>query len=259
MNKNKYNFIISTIKQAGDILIDSREKYFSVSSKDGDSRNIITSVDLEVNNFLEKMIHSTYPDEIIFSEETEDVITTKTGFWSLDPIDGTSNFARNIPHFAVVISYIENNEPVVGAVYNPITRELFSFEKNIGAYLNEKKISVSDVSTLKESYILLHIGRSDDVREWGIKLQRILLGKAKKTINLGSSALDLCFLAAGRVDAVIYGTLTTKDIAAAIAIVREAGGEVYDISGIPVSINKEPQQIIATTNRELFKEISQLY
>lgn len=259
MYKNKYNFIISTIKQAGDILINSRQKYFSVSSKNGDSRDMVTSVDLEINNFLEQTIHLTYPGEIIFSEETEDVITTKTGFWSLDPIDGTSNFAHNIPHFAIVISYIENNAPVVGAVYNPITRELFSFQKDVGAYFNEKKIYVNHVSVLKESYTLLHIGRSKDVREWGMKLQGILLDKAKKTINLGSSALDLCFLATGRFDIVIYGTLTTRDIATAISIVREAGGEVYDIFGVPVSINKKPQQIIATANKELFKEISQLY
>jgi len=256
MNKSRYNFIILIIKQAGDILLDSRKKHFEVLSKGGDSRNIVTSVDIEVNDFLEKAIYSTYPEDIIFSEETRDVATTKTTFWSIDPIDGTSNFSRHIPHFAIVITYIENNRPAVGAVYNPITRELFSFEKGKGAYLNGEKISVSSVSTLKESYTLLHIGRLDSVREWGIKLQKILLGKAKKTINLGSSALDLCFLAAGRVDVVIYGTLTTRDIAMAVAIVREAGGEVYDILGKPVSISSEPQKIIGVSNKELFDEIN---
>lgn len=256
MNKNRYNFIISIIKQAGDILLDSRKKHFEISSKKGDPRNIVTSVDLEINNFLEKAICSTYPEEVIFSEETKSVATTKTSFWSIDPIDGTSNFSRHIPHFAIVITYIENNRPAVGAVYNPITRELFSFKKEKGAYLNGEKISVSSISTLKESYTLLHIGRLDSVREWGIKLQKILLGKAKKTINLGSSALDLCFLAAGRVNIVIYGTLTTKDIATAVAIVREAGGEVYDILGKPVSISSKPQKIIGVSNKKLFDEIN---
>jgi len=258
MNEDRYNFIVSTVKQAGDFLLDSRKKHFEVLLKEGDSRNIVTTVDLEANDFLEKAIHSAYPEEIIFSEETEDVATTRTSFWSLDPIDGTSNFARDIPHFAVVVTYMENNEPTVGAVYNPVTRELFSFKKEEGACLNGEKISVTNISTLKEAYALLHIGCSEDVREWGIGLQRIFLGKAKKTINLGSSALDLCFLAAGRVDVVIYGTMTTRDIATAVAIVRDAGGEVYDIFGNPVSMSSKPQKIIGTSNKALFDEIKKV-
>ncbi len=252
---DRYNFIISTIKQAGQLLLDARKRHFEVSSKEGDYRNIVTAVDLEINDFLEKAISLAYPEEVIFSEETDNAAAERTSFWSLDPIDGTSNFARNIPHFAVVVSYIENNEPIVGAVLNPVTGELFSFKKGEGVYLNGEKISVADISVLKEAYALLHIGRLEEIHEWGLEIQRIFLKEAKKTINLGSSALDLCFLAAGRVDIVIYGTITTRDIATAIAIVREAGGEVYDVFGNPVSINLTPQKIIGTANKALFTEI----
>ncbi|MBP6879939.1 MAG: hypothetical protein KBC10_03190, partial [Candidatus Pacebacteria bacterium] len=81
---------------------------------------------------------------------------------------------------------------------------------------------------------------------------------AKKNANLGSSALDLAFLASGRVDAVIYGTMTTLDIAVALSMVRLAGGEIYNLDGTPVVLSDSPQQIIATSTKELFKEISSI-
>jgi myo-inositol-1(or 4)-monophosphatase len=210
-----------------------------------------------VNTFIINKIKESYPNDNIYSEESPDGVITNS-FWSIDPIDGTSNFSRGIPHFAVVISYIENSEPIVGAIYNPITKELFSFDKNKGAYLNDKLIQVSKINNLKESFIILHIGRKEEVREWGLRLQKYFLANVKKNMNLGSSALDLAFLAAGRVDVVIYGTMTTLDIATAMSIVRMAGGEVYDIEGKPIELKKVPQQIIATANRELFEEVSKI-
>ena len=196
---------------------------FEIFSKNQDTRNLVTSVDLAVNDFLFRKIHSLYPNETILSEETKNQSTNPDSFWSIDPIDGTSNFARGIPHFATCITYVEKEEPVAGAVFSPTTNELFSFQKGKGAFLNNKKIKVSEISKLSDAYVLLHIGRKESLREWGINLQRKFLSSAKKNINLGSSSLDLCFLATGRVDAVIYGTLTTKDVAVAVAMVREAG------------------------------------
>lgn len=230
----------------------------TVSSKDGDYRNLVTSVDIAVNDFVEKAIRDKFPSDHIYSEEVASHLDLASSFWSVDPIDGTSNFARSIPHFAVSIGYIESGVSVVGAVYNPVTKELFSFEKGQGAYLNGQKIGVSKVEDLKEAYVLFHIGRTLEVRDWGMNLQRYFLGGAKKVINLGSTALDLCFLAAGRVDVVIYGTLTTLDSAPAIGIVREAGGEVYTPSGEVVAYTVTGQKITATSNKALFDKVSKI-
>lgn len=239
-------------------MLEVKDKHLEVSSKGGDSRNLVTNVDLEVNAFITERINADFPNELIYSEETKDKVNESGSFWSIDPIDGTSNFARSIPHFAVVISWIENGEPTMGAIYNPVTNELFSFDKSKGAFLNSEPIKVSNVNILKDSYVLLHIGRKEDIRDWGINLERAFIAGAKKNTNLGSSALDLAFLAAGRVEAVIYGTMTTMDIACATALVRASGGEVYSIDGTPVKFLTTPQQIIATSNRALFEEISKL-
>lgn len=255
--KERYDFIISTIKEAGELLVAEIEKGFEVSSKEGDSRNILTEVDLKVDEFFKNKIKEKYPEEKIYSEEGGDDFGTLP-MWSLDPIDGTSNFARAIPHYAVVMAFVENGEAVVGAVFNPITRELFSFEKGRGVFLNGKEIKASEVKGIKDAYVLLHIGRKENLHDWGLRLQKTLLASAKKNANLGSSALDLAFLASGRVDAVVYGTMTTLDIAVAISMVRFAGGEVYDVSGNPVVLSKEPQQVFATSTRELFEEIASI-
>ena len=99
----RYDFIISTIKEAGELLVSETEKGFEVSSKGGDTRNVLTEVDLKVDEFLKNKIKEKYPEEKIYSEEGGDSFT-EGSIWSLDPIDGTSNFARAIPHFAIVVA-----------------------------------------------------------------------------------------------------------------------------------------------------------
>ena len=255
MTTTRSQFILSTIVAAGDLLLRTRDEKFTVSSKDGDERNLVTSVDIVVNEFIKKEIGTAFPGDVIYSEESADSGTKADSYWTIDPIDGTSNFARSIPHFAVCIGYVENGECVVGAVYNPVTKDLFSFEKGKGAYLNDKRMSVSSVQELKDAYILLHIGRPESLRAWGLGLQERFIASAKKTINLGSSALDVCFVAAGRVDATIYGTLTTKDVSPAIGILREAGGEIYTADGKPAELIAGPQKVFATATRGLFERV----
>jgi myo-inositol-1(or 4)-monophosphatase len=255
---NRYEFAVLTAKTAGGLVLSSREKHLEVSSKNRDARDLLTNVDVEVNAFVIEAIKRSFPGEVIYSEESVGGIEGNAAYWSVDPIDGTSNFARDIPHFATVISYIENGQATVGAIYNPITDELFSFEKGRGVFLNGKAIHVTNISMIKDAYVLLHIGRKADVQDWGLKLQKYFLVNAKKNTNLGSSALDLAFLASGRVDAVIYGTMTTADIAVATALVREAGGEIYGIDGSSIELRDTPQQIIGTSTKALFEQISNI-
>lgn len=255
MTTTRHSFILSTIVAAGDLLLKTRDEKFTVSFKNGDASDLVTSVDIVVDEFIKREIGKAFPGDMIYSEESAASETSANSYWTIDPIDGTSNFARGIPHFAVCIGYVENGVCILGAVYNPVTRELFSFEKGKGAYLNDQRMSVSNVQELKDAYILLHIGRPESLREWGIGLQKRFLGSAKKVINLGSSALDVCFVASGRVDATIYGTLTTKDVSPAIGILREAEGEIYGENGDQVVLSDKPQKVFATATRGLFEEV----
>lgn len=248
MEDKRYQFIISTIQDAGQILIQKSEKQVKVSIKNDDIRDIVTNIDIAVSEFLIKQIEKNFPNEIIYSEEAPNVNISSGSFWSIDPIDGTSSFVRGIPHFAIVISYIEKGIPVIGAIYNPKTSELFSFQKGGGAFLNGKLVKVSKISKLRDAYVFLRVGRNEALWDWGAHTYKFLLGHAKKTANFGSSALDICFVGAGRIEACIYGNLTIVDIAAAIGFVSEAGGIVVGPDGADITKLSLKNQIVVAVN-----------
>ncbi len=252
---NSYEFAITLVCKAGERLNNARLQGFEISHKGSDVRDVVTNLDVEISNFLIEEIKSVFPEHSIYSEEDITQQRRSEYEWVIDPIDGSANFSRNIPHFSVCVALLHKEIPVVGAVYNPITKELFSFEDGRGAFLNDKPIAVSTITTPSEAQGILVVGHQPPLWNWGAATYRSFLESLKKIKAFGSSALDLSFLAAGRADIVVYGTLTTKDCAAGIGIVRAAGGEVYTPQATPVEITSQRQTIIATGNRKLFEEI----
>ncbi len=254
---NTYDFAIELARKAGAVLETAHQGKVDVSHKGADTRNLVTNIDIEISDFLKKEINYTFPDHRIYSEEGDESKENEMSSWEwvLDPIDGTSNFSRAIPHFAVCIGLLYEGVPVLGVVYNPITNELFSFEKEKGAFLNGVPINASSITLPKDAFALFRIGRKESSWNWGLATERDFLREVKKISNFGSSGLDLCFLASGRVEIVVYGTLGTRDIAGAIGILRAAGGEIYTIDGAPAEITTKSQLVIATATHELFENI----
>jgi myo-inositol-1(or 4)-monophosphatase len=251
----EYDFAIGAVRKAGDQL-KAAAKDRIVSFKGDDVRDVVTDVDLSINAFLIGEIRHAFPEHQIYSEEgAADAAVTGSYVWTLDPIDGSANFARGIPHFAVCMGLLKDGVPVVGAVYNPITDELFSFAEGRGAFLNGAPIQASGLTEPNEAQGILIVGHQAHLWDWGTAVYRTFLERLKKMKALGSSSLDLCFLAAGRADIVVYGTLTTKDVASAIGIVRAAGGEVYTVDGRPVELTAKRQTIVATATKELFDNV----
>lgn len=254
---NYTEFSIKTVKRAGDILLGERDKRFWVATKNNDHKNIVTSVDIKVDDFIKGEISKNFPDHCIYSEESGEEGSDKYQ-WTIDPIDGTSNFARAIPHYSICLGIMRNQIPIAGAIFNPMTNELFSFKKDKGAYLNGEKIKVSPETDLRNSYVLLHAGRTEEVRDWGGESYKQLLKHAKKTGNLSCSSLDACFVAAGRVEANIYGTLSLHDISPAVGIIKEAGGVVKNFENSDLQILCNTQKIIMANNEEILAEILNL-
>ncbi len=252
----EYDFAISLVRTAGVKLKLARPNTFDISHKGGDIRDVVTNVDLEINEFLTREIKKKFSNHNIYSEEETSPDLKKSEYkWVIDPIDGSSNFSRGIPHFAVCVGLLHNAIPIVGAVYNPITDELFSFEKDKGAFFNGEPIHTSQENELEKAQTLLVVGHQKNLFDWGEAVYRSFLENIKKMKMLGSSSLDLCFLASGRADIVVYGTLTTLDVASAVGIVRASGGEVYNMDGKPVELSNKPQTIVATSNPELLKKV----
>lgn len=255
---NKLSFLAKTIKEAGELLLDLRKKEFSIYIKGEDPKDIVTSVDKKIEKFLINKINNNFPEHSIYSEEGMGKEKSSDLMWVIDPIDGTANFSRGIPHFAVCIGLLKDGVPILGTVYNPVTKELFSFEKGKGAFLNKEEIKVSSITDLKGAHVFLHAGRKEEMREWGGESYKKLLRGAKKTSNLAGSALDACFVAAGRIEASIYGTLSTLDIASAIGILDEAGGFTVDNNGNFPKLDSKPQKIYMANNQKILKSIREL-
>lgn len=244
-----HQFIISTIKKAGEILLANYQQNQTISIKEGDIRNIVTETDFKINKFLIKEIKNHCPEHGIYSEETGSDSLSNKNLWTIDPIDGTANFARRIPHFAITIGLLQNGQPILGAVYNPITKELYSFEKGKGAFLNGTPIHVSNVAVLDDACVFMTSGRKPGTQEWGSQLYLNLLKRANKTRNFAGSALDLCFVAAGKIEGTVYGTLTTMDVASAIGILAEAGGMITDGNGNPLPLSVLPQRCVVSNGK----------
>lgn len=250
-----YEFVISLVKDAGELLLKQSRSAFDVTMKNNDPKDIVTAVDIAVNDFLIGALKKEFPTYGTYSEESIGETKGEEYIWTIDPIDGSSNFARHIPHFAICVGLLRNGVPILGVVYNPITRELFSFKKGEGAYLNGERIEVSKITELKDSYILLHAGRKPELWRWGGDGYAKLLANAKKTGNLGGSALDACFVASGRIEGNIYGRLSAIDIASALGVLFEAGGVAVSADGKPIKLSKEPQKVFMANNQKIADEL----
>lgn len=256
IDTKRYKFLISTIRGAGALLLKRGAENIEIRLKNNNQKDIVTNIDIEIENFIIKEINKNFRHEVIYSEESPNVDISTGSFWTIDPIDGTSCFSRNIPHFAIVVGYVEGSIPAVGAIFNPVSNELFSFQRKKGAYLNGKRVRVSRIDNLALAHIFFRAGRKKEIWDWGIDTYKFLLNNVSKTSNFGSSALDLCFVGAGKIEACIYGTFTTLDVNPAIGFVQEAGGIVVDQRGKEITqLSKKPQVVVAVNNKKILSAL----
>ena len=198
--------------------------------------DLVTEADLESEKIILDIITLNFPQDSIITEEAGEYHRHPGRIWLIDPLDGTTNFAHSFPFFAVSIALEVEREVVLGVVLNPYTGEHFEAVKGIGAFLNEKPIKISNIKRLKES--LLGMGFPYDINT----NLRGMMKDLEKMIVLtqairrpGSAAIDLCYVAAGRLDGFWEEGLKPWDTAAGSIIVQEAGGRVSNYEGEPYS------------------------
>lgn len=210
--------------------------------------DLVTEADVASEESIIATIHEVFPDHAILAEESGASGNGQNDLWVIDPLDGTTNFAHQLPIFAVSIAYCHNDEIMVGVVFNPATGELYDAVKDEGARLNGEPIQVTTTNSVGES--LLVTGFPYTVRTRYPKDQMARFGRcltaAQGIRRLGSAALDLCYVAAGRFDGYWEENLKPWDTAAGMCIVIEAGGKVSDFNGLLYTITD--QQILATNS-----------
>jgi myo-inositol-1(or 4)-monophosphatase len=212
--------------------------------------DLVTAADLEVEREFRQLVATRFPGHSVLGEEQgSGTAPSDARFrWIIDPIDGTTNFAHGLALFCASIALEIDGQMAVGAVYDPIAEELFTAERGVGAWLNGAPLRVSDCDQLLNA--LLCTGFPYSVREKRqqmVDVFGVFLGEAQGVRRLGSAALDLCYVAAGRFDGFWEERLHPWDMAAAVLIVEEAGGRVTDYADAPVDLFRG--QIVASNGK----------
>lgn len=207
--------------------------------------DLVTDVDHQSEDFLLGEIRRRFPGHTIFTEESGHLAGQDCCVWYIDPLDGTVNFAHGLPLFAVSIGYAEGGVLRLGAVYDPLRDEMYLGERGRGAWLNGRPIHASTVDSLDQS--LLVTGFPYDIRthpENNLEQFTRFMLLSQGVRRLGSAALDLCYVAAGRLDGFWEVRLKPWDVAAGGLIAEEAGAVVSDTHGGPDYLSA-PSSILA--------------
>ena len=203
----------------------------TITSKEG-KQNLVTECDLESERLILSFLKRQFPDHGFLSEEKGGEALSSEIVWIIDPLDGTVNFARNIPIFSISIAACRGNEILLGVILQPITGELFIAEKGKGAFLNETKLQVSTVNTLDHALLATGFPYNIDQNPMlSIEIFSSFLKMGTPLRRLGSAALDLAYVAAGRFDSYWETGIHPWDIAAGILLIEEAGGLVSKWNG----------------------------
>ncbi len=244
--------IIDVVRRAGDIMLSAhRDRALGIESKDGNA-NFVTEYDVAVQNFIMNEIKALIPACEFMAEEKEndEGILGRDDCFILDPIDGTTNFIRDLKQSSISLAHLKRGEIVFAAVYAPYTGEMFTAEKGKGAFLNGKPMHVSK-RPLCEG--ILAFGTSPYYRELVDKtfdLCKTIFKSCADVRRGGSAAIDLANLAAGKTDLFFECRLSPWDYAAGILLVKEAGGVISDMSGKPLSLSHTCPVIAA--NAEIY-------
>ena len=230
---------------AGTILLDRFVDSKQVKMKG--RGNVVTDTDVEVETAIKKTLKQEYPEVSILAEESGGQLKKDGWLWIIDPLDGTRNFASNIPHFSTVIALAYKGEVKLGITHDAVRGETFHAIKGQGAFLNGKRISVSKEEHLSAGILGLDLSYDDKGGANSLDVIKCIWPGMQTARIFGSAALGLAYLAAGRLHVFFHHKLEPWDQASGLIIVEEAGGLITDRNGQNAGL--ESDGIIAASPR----------
>ncbi len=205
--------------------------------------DFVTKTDKYVEKILIEELSKSKKNYSFITEETGKISNKdKENFWIIDPIDGTTNFLHGIPHFAICIAHINNKEILSGLIFDPIKDEMFFAEKDKGAYLNNQRLRVSKKNSLEECLF--------SSNHEGVKFSNLNMRYS------GCAALDLAYVASGRLDGFFHNKINLWDVATGTLLVREAGGNVNDINKFDIN-NIDIKASNSSINDQMLKHLEE--
>ena len=224
---------IEAVVRAGDLQMAQLGGNFRINKKG--TIDLVTEVDVAVERMFRALVEERFPDHSVLAEEMGGAAVAPAGpCWVFDPIDGTTNFAHGLPIFCSSLALELDGVAEVAAIYDPTRKELFTAERGGGAFLNGRPLGVSSATRLVDA--MLVTGFPYDIHsrvEEIVGLFGAFVGQVRAVRRLGSAAIDLCYVAAGRLDGFWEVDLKAWDVAGGALIVAEAGGRITNMAGQP--------------------------
>ncbi|XP_044762541.1 inositol monophosphatase 1 [Coccinella septempunctata] len=261
LNTDKFlESALSVAKQAGELIrsqFNNRNKTITTKECDID---LVTETDKAVEELIINSLSKEFPDHRFIGEETtadgKKVELTEVPTWIIDPIDGTLNFVHSFPHSCISLALFINKEPSIAIVYNPMLEQLFTAQKGVGAFYNNKEMKVSGKQNLSEALIMYEVGTFRNAERKKVTLKNIdtLVDIAHGLRSTGSAALNMAMVALGAADAYFEFGIHVWDIAAGELLVTEAGGVIMDPSGGP--IDRLSRRVLVASSKELGQQLS---
>jgi myo-inositol-1(or 4)-monophosphatase len=206
--------------------------------------DMVSEADREAEAAIADLLRAERPDDGLVGEEGADDASASGRRWVVDPLDGTTNYLYRFPAWAVSVALEDGDGGLAGVVHDPVADETFRAERGRGAELNGRPIHVSDATSLDTALIGTGFGYDAEVRAGQADVLRRVLPRVRDIRRAGAAALDLCFVAAGRLDGYYERGIHRWDYAAGALIVREAGGEVVELAGGRFGIAAGPRGLV---------------
>ncbi|MEH6635705.1 MAG: inositol monophosphatase family protein [Halioglobus sp.] len=252
------NIALRAARKAGENIVRASDDLDRFEVKAKGVNNFVTEVDINAEQEIIYHLRKAFPDHAFLGEESGLTGSEDAEYrWVIDPLDGTTNFIRGIPHYAVSIACLHKGKPEHAVVLDPVRQEEFTASRGRGAQLNGRRIRVSKLQNLEGALLGTGIpfkNHCDDKLESYSKTLEVLAGQCAGIRRAGAASLDLAYVAAGRLDAFWEIGLSQWDIAAGVLLVREAGGLVSDIDA---SDNYLQSGNIVCGNPKCFKAVLQ--
>jgi len=215
----------------------------------------VTLFDRRAEEVIVAAIERSFPEHGFLSEEGTTKEKGSSYCWVIDPLDGTNNFLRGYPQFSVSLALMEEEIPQVACIYDPLREELFTAIHGEGAFLNEERMRVSSQQSLDGAVIGAGFSSRPERALVTNTTLKDLIPHARAIRAAGSACLDLAYVAAGRLDATWYISLSPWDVAAGILLIEEAGGQVSNLKGKPLT---DPEAGILATNGRIHAELLEI-